>query len=160
MSTFPKRPITAATNSDALTMTIIVVAVIVQGVVYRATYLSVPGGLTEHYRGLAPQSSGGKDEAVEGEPAETRTPRPERLLGVKPMTIIAENESRNRCHDSVLYRCGGAGVCSSVYSLDFGLDDRDSIPGRGRDVFATASSSVLGATQSCIHGIPGAFSRG
>jgi hypothetical protein len=37
MSTFPKRPITAATNTDDLTMTIITVAVIVKGVVHCAS---------------------------------------------------------------------------------------------------------------------------
>jgi hypothetical protein len=38
MPTFPKRPITAATNPDAFTMTIITVVVLVQGVVRCASW--------------------------------------------------------------------------------------------------------------------------
>jgi hypothetical protein len=38
MPKFPKRPITAATNTDAFTMTIITVVIIVQGVVRRASW--------------------------------------------------------------------------------------------------------------------------
>jgi hypothetical protein len=51
MSTFPKRPITAATSTDAFTMTIVADAVIVQGVVHCASRFQA-GWLNT--RGLAP----------------------------------------------------------------------------------------------------------
>jgi hypothetical protein len=55
-----------------------------------------------------------------------------------------------------------ARVAESLLCLGYGLNDRGSIPSRGRDsfLFATASRSSLGSTQPTVCLVPGALSVG
>jgi len=57
----------------------------------------------------------------------------------------------------------GAVAAQSLYWLGYGLDDRGSIPDRGNDkfffLFATASRTNLGPTQSPIQWVPGLLHR-